>query len=218
MLIQNNPEDGMKARNDLGIPLDHKVLLYAPTWRLRFTQEQHIDMRVYDLDIQHLKKTLTDKFGGEWTMLIRFHPSVRLYAKGYQETHPEVMDVTDYQDMQRLLMATDVMVSDYSSCIFDATLRRIPCFTYATDFYQYKYEERGVYYEMEELPFPYAKNNDEMEQNVKAFDMADYLKKWDAFTVRMGLNETGHAAKDIAEKMADFLDGKKVIWQNDYPT
>jgi CDP-glycerol glycerophosphotransferase len=33
----------------------------------------------------------------------------------------------------------------------------------------------------------------------------------------MGLNETGHSAKDIAQKMADFLHGKKVTWQNDYP-
>ena len=174
-------------------------------------------MEVYNLDLQRLKKLLTDKFGGEWTMVIRFHPNLRLYSKGYQETHPEVKDVTDYQDMQRLLMATDVMVSDYSSCIFDAALRRIPCFTYATDFEQYKYEERGVYYEMEELPFPYAKNNDEMEQNMKAFDMDDYLKKWDAFAIRMGLNETGHSAKDIAQQMADFLNGKTVEWPNDYP-
>ena len=217
MLVQNNPEDGERARRELGIPKTSKVLLYAPTWRLRFTKEQHIDMKVYDLDLHRLKQVLTEKFGGEWTMAIRFHPSLRLYAKDYQEAHPEVKDVTDYQDMQRLLMATDVMVSDYSSCIFDAALRRIPCFTYATDFEQYKYEERGVYYEMEKLPFPYAKNNDEMEQNVKTFDMEDYLKKWNAFTVRMGLNETGHSAKDIAEKMADFLNGKKVTWQNDYP-
>ena len=216
MLVKNNPEDGERARRELGIPEGNKVLLYAPTWRLRFTETQHIDLKVYDLDMQRLKQALTEKFGGEWTMLIRFHPFLRLYAKGYQEAHPEVKDVTDYQDMQRLLMATDVMVSDYSSCIFDAALRRIPCFAYATDFEQYKYEERGVYYEMEELPFPYAKNNDEMEQNVKNFDMDDYLKKWDAFTVRMGLNETGHSAKDIAEKMADFLNGKKVTWQNDY--
>lgn len=216
MLVQNNHEEGMKARKDLGILSDQKVLLYAPTWRLRFTQEKHIDMNVYDLDIQRLKKTLTNKFGGEWTMMIRFHPFLRLYAKGYQEAHPDVMNVTDYQDMQRLLMATDVIISDYSSCIFDAAMRRIPCFTYATDFEQYKYEERGVYYEMEELPFPYAKNNDELEQNIKTFDIEDYLKKWDAFTVRMGLNETGHAAKDIAQKMADYLNGKKVTWQNDF--
>lgn len=217
MLVQNNPEDGVKARNDLGIPQDHKVLFYAPTWRLRFEKEQHVDMKVYDLDMLRLKQALTERFGGEWTMLIRFHPKLRHYAKGCLEAQPEVMDVTDYPDMQQLLMATDVMVSDYSSCVFDAALRRIPCFTYATDFEAYKYEERGVYYEMEELPFPYAKNNDEMEQNVKAFDMEEYLKKWDAFAVRMGLNETGHAAKDIAQKMADFLNGKTVEWPNDYP-
>ena len=217
ILVRNDPEDGERTRKELGIPKTHKVLFYAPTWRLRFEKEQHVDMKVYDLDMLRLKQALTERFGGEWTMLIRFHPKLRHYAKGCLEAQPEVMDVTDYPDMQRLLMATDVMISDYSSCIFDAALRRIPCFTYATDFSHYKYEERGVYYEMEELPFPYAKNNDEMEQNVKAFDMEDYLKKWDAFTVRMGLNETGHAAKDIAEKMADYLNGKKVEWQNDYP-
>ena len=217
MLVQNNPEEGVRARQELGIPLHHKVLLYAPTWRSRFALNQHIEMEVYNLDLQRLKQVLTEKYGGEWTMLIRFHPSLRLYAKGYQEVHPEVMDVTNYQDMQRLLMATDVMISDYSSCIFDAALRRIPCFTYATDFDQYKYEERGVYYEMEELPFPYATNNDQLEQNVRDFDLEDYLKKWDAFCVRMGLNETGHAAKDIAQKMADFINGKKVEWKNDYP-
>ena len=217
MLVQNHPEEGLRARKELSIPEGHHVLLYAPTWRLRFADEHHIDMNVYSLDMQRLKKALTDKFGGEWTMLIRFHPGLRLYAKGYQEAHPDVKDVTDYQDMQRLLMATDVMVSDYSSCIFDAALRRIPCFTYAIDFELYKYEDQGVYYEMEELPFPYAKNNDEMEQNVKTFDMEDYLKRWDAFTVRMGLNETGHSAKDIAQKMVDFMDGKRVKWNNDYP-
>lgn len=217
MLVNGNPEFGKKARRDLGIPEGNKVLFYVPTWRLRFIEKQHIDMKVYNLDIQRLKQVLTEKYDGEWTMLIRFHPKLRLYAKGYQKAHPEVMDVTEYQDMQCLLMATDVMISDYSSCIFDAALRRIPCFTYATDFDQYKYEERGVYYEMEELPFPYAKNNDELEQNVRTFDMEDYLKKWDAFAVRMGLKETGHAAKDIAEKMADFLNGKKVTWNNDFP-
>jgi CDP-glycerol glycerophosphotransferase len=217
MLVNGDPEYGKKARKELGIPEGNKVLLYAPTWRLRFTENHHIDMNVYDIDMLRLKQTLTEKFGGEWTMLIRFHHGLRLYAKGYQEAHPEVMDLTAYPDMQSLLMATDVIISDYSSCIFDAALRRIPCFTYANDFEQYKYEERGVYYEMEELPFPYAKNNDELEQNIRAYNHEDFLKKWDTFAVRMGLNETGHAAKDIAQKMADFIHGKNVTWNNDYP-
>lgn len=181
-------------------------MVYAPTWRLRFTQEQHIDMNVYDLDIQRLKKTLTNKFGGEWTMMIRFHPFLRLYAKGYQEAHPDVMNVTDYQDMQRLLMATDVIISDYSSCIFDAAMRRIPCFTYATDFDQYKYEERGVYYEMEELPFPYAKNNDELEQNVKAFDMEDSVLMVRAPQCFVLKDVMEAHQKALAEGKHDFVD------------
>lgn len=217
MLVQNRPEDGEQARRELGIPLGNKVLLYAPTWRIRFQEERHIDMSVYDLELSHLRSVLTEKFGGEWTVAIRFHTILRPFAKDYQREHPDVLNVTDYQDMQRLLMATDVMVSDYSSCIFDAALRRIPCFTYATDFDQYKNEERGVYYDMEELPFPYARNNDEMERNVRAFNIDAYLQKWDAFAERMGLNETGHAARDIAEKINDFMAGKTVVWPNDEP-
>lgn len=214
MLVNDYPEYGRQARKELGIPEGVKVLLYAPTIRMRFTEERQIDMKVYNLDMPRLKQALMEKFGGEWKMLIRFHPSLRLYTNGYQAAHPEIMDVTDYQDMQRLLMATDVVISDYSSCIFDAALRRIPCFTYATDFEQYKNEEHGVYYEMEELPFPYATNNDELEQNVKAFDLEAFLKKWDVFALRMGLNETGHAAKDIARKMAEFLNGQTITWPN----
>ncbi len=109
-------------------------------------------------------------------------------------------------------MATDVMISDYSSVIFDAAMRRIPCFTYATDFEQYKKEERGVYYEMEELPFPYATNNDELEQNILSFDEKEYLRRWDAFCVRMGLNETGHAAADIAGKIMEFIQTGYTKW------
>ena len=217
MLVQNRPEDGELARRELGIPAENKLLLYAPTFRFRFEKDRQIDMAVYDLDLLRLRRILTERFGGKWTVAIRIHAQLRPFATDYQQTHPDVMDVTDYQDMQRLLMATDVMVSDYSSCIFDAALRRIPCFTYANDFDQYKNEERGVYYDMEELPFPYARDNDEMERNVLAFDKEAYLRKWDAFADRMGLHETGHAARDIAEKINDYMDGKTVQWPNNEP-
>jgi len=125
------------------------------------------------------------------------------------------LDATRYQDMQELILAVDAMVSDYSSCLFDAALTRIPCFTFATDVDNYK-ADRGLYYEMEELPFPYATNNDELEQNILSFDEKEYLRRWDAFCVRMGLNETGHAAADIANKIMDFINGKPIEWPNDY--
>lgn len=217
MLVRNCSEEGAQARRELGIPSGNKLLLYAPTWRASFEEKRQVDMAVYDLDLLRLQRVLTERFGGDWTVAIRFHPNLRPFIQDYRQTHSGVLDVTDYPDMPRLLMATDVMVSDYSSCIFDAALRRIPCFTYATDFDQYKNEERGVYYDMEELPFPYARNNEEMERNVRAFDQEVFLQKWDAFADRMGLNETGHAARDIAEKINDYLDGKAVQWPNNEP-
>ena len=217
MLVRNCSEEGAQARRELGIPSGNKLLLYAPTWRLSFEKNRQVDMAVYDLDLLRLQRVLTERFGGDWTVAIRFHPNLRPFTQDYRQTHSGVLDVTDYPDMPRLLMATDVMVSDYSSCIFDAALRRIPCFTYATDFEQYKNEERGVYYDMEELPFPYARNNEEMERNVRAFDSEAFLRKWDAFAERMGLHETGHAARDIAEKINDYMDGKAVQWPNNEP-
>ena len=70
-----------------------------------------------------------------------------------------------------------------------------------------------MYYEMDELPFPYARNNDELMHNIEAFDQEDYLNKWEAFKVRTGLHETGHAAMDIAEKIVDFMNGKTIKWE-----
>ncbi len=216
VLINGSPNYGELARIQLGIPAHRKVVLYAPTWRLRFRNNQNIDMSVYDIEVQRLKNVLSHKFGGEWTFVIRLHQEIKLYANDFLEADTEIVNATSYPEMQRLLAATDVMISDYSSCIFDGAIRRIPCFTYATDFDQYKNEERGVYYEMEELPFPYATNNDELEKNILSFDQEEYLKKWDAFCVRMGLNETGHSTHDIANKIADFLNDKQVEWPNDY--
>ena len=214
ILFTENPQITEKVKKALNIPATNKIFLYAPTHRDKFVTQGRVDESVFFNNFTGLQQSLSQKFGGEWTILLRWHQSQMKMLSG-TKVPSNVVNATSYPDMQELLMATDVMMSDYSSCIFDAAMRRIPCFIYASDYDEYK-QYRGVYYEMEELPFPYAKNNDEMEQNIKAFDMEDYLKKWDAFCVRMGLNETGHAAKDVAEKMADFLNGKKVEWQNDY--
>ena len=215
ILFTENSQITEKVKKALHIPSTNKILLYAPTHRDKFVTEGRVDDSVFFSNFTELRQSLSQKFGGEWTILLRWHQG---QMKMLSETKipSGVVNATCYPDMQELLMATDVMMSDYSSCIFDAAMRRIPCFIYASDYEEYK-KYRGVYYEMEELPFPYAKNNDELEQNVRAFDMEDYLKKWDAFAVRMGLKETGHAAKDIAEKMADFINGKKVTWNNDFP-
>ena len=211
-ILNDDGSSKQRVHERLGIPSSTRLCLYAPTFRSCFEKTGKVDFSVYDIDFNRLHDSLVSKFGGEWKILLKWHPMMQKSVSGFSYDKSKVMDVSDENDMQSLIMAADVMISDYSSCIFDAELRRIPCFTFATDFEDYK-AERGVYYEMEELPFPYARNNDELEQRILNFDDADYQQKLDAFNERTGLYETGHATEDIGNKILDFIDGKKVAWE-----
>ena len=201
-----------RVREKLGVNEGVKFVLYAPTWRKRFKVGKYIDDTVYNIDFKRLIETANRKYGGEWIVVKRYHPIIRSYIEKESESKV-VVDGSYYPDMQELILASDIVISDYSSCIFDAALRKIPCFTYATDFEHYKNEERGVSYEMSELPFPYAKNNDELMENIINFDERDYFQKWDAFAERMGLVETGHASRDIAEKIVAHINGEMINWK-----
>lgn len=198
-----------KVRSFFRIPNHFSLFMYAPSFRDSFYE--HIDVSVYDVDFEKLKASLETKFGGSWAILVHWHPLFAEQIKSNNMMQKGVIDVTSYSDMQELILASDIVMSDYSSCIFDAALRDIPCFTFATDFEAYK-AERGVYYEMEELPFPYARNNEELIKNVMNYDHNAYIQRWKAFKIRTGLHETGHASVDIANKIMEHLSGKKVVW------
>ena len=213
-LLEAHPEISEQVRNQLDIPSGDRLVLYAPTFRDAFEKNGKMDFSVYGIDFARMKSAFEKKFGGTWTVVVKWHPILANYVKEMGGgCKSDCVDATQYNDMQDLILASDALISDYSSCIFDAALREIPCFTFATDFEEYK-KDRGVYYEMEELPFPYAKNNDELESNVMNFDEKNYLNKWESFKNRMGLKETGHAARDIAEKINEFMETGCVSWDD----
>lgn len=195
-----------KIRDTYRIAPYTKILLYAPTFRDNFTASG-FDKAPYDIQFDKLQKHLQERFGGEWKILIRWHPVMSNSMKDISQIYSSsVVDVTHYPDTQELIMAADFMLSDYSSCIFDAAMLNMPCFIFATDFDDYK-QDRGVYYELNDLPFPYAKNNDELMDRVKNFNSDSYQKDWAMFKKKTGLYETGHASKDIAFVIKEFIKG-----------
>ena len=198
-----------KIRDLYGLPMDTRILLYAPTFRDSFN-ETGFDKTAFDIDFDRLQGALQERFGGTWKILVRWHPVMANkmgdIAKIYGNA---VIDATKYPDMQELIMATDAMLSDYSSGIFDAAMLKMPCFLFVTDFEDYK-QDRGVYYELSDLPFPCGKNNDELLERVKNFDEAQYNTAWNAFTEKVGLHETGHASKDIATVINEFIKGNSM--------
>lgn len=208
-IIQNDHDKyAAKIRKVYGIPDTQRILIYAPSFRDCF-EHGIINTKPYGIDYSALREALFERTGDQWVILLRWHPVMQLAMKSFAAENAEsVVDVTEYPDIEDLILSADACISDYSSCIFDAALRNIPCFTFATDFEEYK-SERGVYYDMEELPFPYARNNDELMENIRSFDQEAYLKRWEAFKVRTGLYETGHAGKDIAALINEYIRGNR---------
>lgn len=209
VFFSDNSQISLKVRNTYNIK-DKHIILYAPSFRDNFYEE--IDISVYSVDFEKLQQSLTQRFGGEWVVMTRWHPLFATQISNKMNISSNVIDATKYPDIQDLLMTVDVLISDYSSCMFDAALRKIPCFIYATDVEEYS-SDRGLYYQMEELPFPFASNNNELVKNVLNFNEQDYHVRLKRFFERVGLVETGHAGEDIARKIYCFIKGEKVEWR-----
>lgn len=212
IMLQDHSHVAVKVKSELNISNNTRIILYAPTFRDGFAWGNDQDFSVYDIDYARVEDAVRKRFGGEWKVLVKWHPTMYPYIQRNNIHYDNVMDVTAYNDMQGLLCAVDIVISDYSSCLFDAALREIPCFTFAKDFEQYK-GTQGTYFEMEDLPFPYAQNNEELIANILNYNQEEYFQRWNKFKETTGLLETGHAAKDIVNEITGILNGKPAIWK-----
>ena len=195
-LIHPDPAAGDRARRALRIPEGKKVLLYAPTFRNSHTLD------LYDVDFARLKTTLEARFGGEWIIALRMH--YYLADKAMASDAPYLYNATDYPDMQDLLVMADVLLTDYSSCMWDFSLMHKPCFLYARDISQYR-GERDFYTPIEGWPFPLAADNDGLEAAIAAFDTNAYHAAVDRHHAELGSTESGTAARQCAQRIAAFL-------------
>ena len=175
-----------------------KIVLYAPTYRNNYRTDD------FNLDYMRLLSTLSDKFGGEWVVLIRLHPNNISDAGHFIKYTNNVMNASNYSVMQELLVVADVLITDYSSCMFDLATTKKPCFLYATDIERYN-AERGNYFELDELPFPLAENNKQLEEVISFFDQEAYIRELDKLFSEVGLNETGHASEKVADYIEEWM-------------
>jgi CDP-glycerol glycerophosphotransferase len=180
-----------KVKQTLGIKTEEKMVLYVPTHRDEQTAEG-----MENLDFMMLREALGERFGGSWRMVVRLH---RRTAPGtFGENAPDIIRATEYPDVQELLAAADVVVTDYSSCIFDFMLTGRPAFFYVADREAYS-NMRGLYYPLTSTPFPVAADNKEMRQKILSFSMEQYTEEVRAFLDGKGCMEDGCASKRIKE-------------------
>lgn len=187
-----------KIRKKYELEYGYKYVLYAPTFR----DAKNFDC--YNIDYDTLVKTLKDKFGGEWKVLVRFHPTVRSLSAGVLDQNNNVIDVTNYPDIQEIMVFVDVAITDYSSWIYDFILTKKPGFIFATDIELYN-TERGFYYPLESTPFPLARNNGELMNNIFSFNNITYQKKIVEFLKDKGCVEDGKASYRVVEKIKEII-------------
>ena len=175
-----------KVREKLGIEQNKKIVLFAPTFR------RGMKTSFYGLDFVMLCNSLEKRFGGDWIVLFRNHNFVKKQRK-----INGVIDVSSYDDMNELLVTSDILISDYSSCMYDFSLQYKPCFVYAPDIDFYRKNDRDFAYPPEKWPFSIAKTNEELQHNIMAFDEGTWQQKLKNHFSDAGSRDDGEATARV---------------------
>lgn len=203
ILFQDNKIREQICR-EFGINANKKILLYAPTFRGGW-KEAGVDSSFdwYDLDMQHVLETLSQRFGEEFILMYRFHQKLYGYGRP-NDFYPFGIDVTFYPDVMELLVAADVLITDYSSVMWDFSLQRRPVFLYHNDEREYT-DDRGFYWPISRWPYPKAHTCEELCQVIEQFDEEEYLEKLEAFFEADPSYDDGHASERAVERIMDVI-------------
>lgn len=188
-----------------GISPENRILLYAPTFRGGTEQEYIMKQGDIDLDFGMLHETVTKMYGGKWTILFRMHPVISKENMKRIENE-SVIDVSDYPDSQELVAAMDIMITDYSSIMFEPAFVYKPVFLFAPDRKEYINHERRLLIDYGTLPFPIAESNDKLREVIENFDRQEYDGKLNEFFQKYGVHEDGHASERAAKFILDLTD------------
>ena len=170
-----------------------KVITYAPTFRGGPGERANFSLK---LDLVQMANALRD----EYVLVLKMHPSVTKGLKIPEEVEDFVINMSA-NDINNVLAITDILISDYSSLIFEYALLERPMIFFAYDLDEYM-EDRGFYYDYEDfVPGPITKTTEDI---VDLISRNDYdLEKVKAFKERFFDHLDGNSAKRIVETLIE---------------
>ena len=179
------------------IPMASKLVLYAPTFR------KDGNGKVYDLDIDGMIHSLEKRFKGNFVCAVSKHPD-NLTVNYNLKNSEKIISVEKYQDFQELLAAADVLISDYSGCVYDFSFTKRPIFLYQKDIEMYK-KDRNFYITMDKLPYIKAINNEQLQREIEMYDDHLYQQNLKKFMESMKNYDDGTAAQKVVDRIMEYL-------------
>ena len=186
-------------RNRLGIPMDKKTILYAPTWR----DDEFYGKGKYKFELQLDLDLLKRKLGDEYVILIRTHYFIADYID-VSDLLGFAYNVSKYDDISELYLVSDILITDYSSVFFDFANLKRPMLFFTYDLEKYRDVLRGFYIDIEkEVPGPLVFTSEEVVDSIKNIDIIEqkYKSRYEEFYNRFCAWEDGQASKKVVESV-----------------
>lgn len=193
ILSNASTEDALAIKQMLNIPLDKKVLLYAPTWR----DNQYVT-KGYTFQLEADFHKWKDVLGDEYVLLFKPHYLIINEYKKDTSLEGFLYSIDASVDISSLYIISDVLITDYSSVFFDYAILNRPIYFYMYDIESYKEELRGFYIDIyKDLPGTiYEKEEmmlDDISNHIYNYEK---LKEFNAY---FNNHEDGNASKRVID-------------------
>jgi CDP-glycerol glycerophosphotransferase len=194
-----------RVRAQLGIADGVRAVLYAPTWRDDVVFAGGDAPLELELDVRRFAQRLGDGHH----LLLRLHYMLTGRLASYE--HPSVQDVSFHPDISELYLAADVLVTDYSSVMFDFAITGRPMLFFTYDLDRYRDETRGFYFDMAaDPPGPLLRTSDEVLDALEDLPAraAAHAGAYARFRERFCHLEDGRATQRVLERLLADQDGQ----------
>lgn len=193
VLYDTTEEEIVSIKKKIGIPLDKKLILYAPTWR-----DSKDGGKSYSIKPPMDMKKWEEKLGLEYIMLFRIHPYTnKLLGVEYNEF---VRDFSDYSNINDLMKIADILISDYSATIFDYSILERPIISFAYDCDDYGRERGFVMDIRKEMPGGISETEDDVINRILNMNYFKEVEETRRFKNKY-LSYGGKATVDCVEKV-----------------
>ena len=199
---RNKPESIRRMKKRYELPLDKKIILYAPTWRDDESNGQGRYKFITPLDFDEARKQL----GDEYIFLVKYHYLVADQIdwspyEGFVYSFDETVDIS------RLYLMADLLITDYSSVMFDYSILKRPMLFFAYDLENYKDNLRGFYFDfLAEAPGPISRDTKTLMEDIQSYQWKDWEEKYEAFRKKYNHADRGTASEEMMRLICEMVE------------